>query len=118
MSHANNKSLASIPSVILLVLFATAPIPAGAWYYGGHHYGHGYHPYGGHHGRHYSYRGVTGYRSGGHGSSHLRGDAGCHSVSKTGYDDGRKAEIGGTRCYDEYGDAYIVPGSRYVVQYY
>ena len=32
--------------------------------------------------------------------------------------DGRPARIEGTRCYDEYGDAYIVPESRRVVEYY
>ena len=43
----------------------------------------------------------------------------CHAVSKTGYDDyGRKAKIGGTMCYDSYGNSYVVKGSRYVIHYY
>ena len=43
----------------------------------------------------------------------------CHTVSKTGYDGyGRKAKIGGTMCYDSYGNSYVVKGSRYVIHYY
>ncbi len=43
----------------------------------------------------------------------------CHAVSKVGYDGyGRKAKIGGTMCYDTYGNSYIVVGSRYVIHYY
>ena len=43
---------------------------------------------------------------------------GCHAVTKTDYWYGRKAKIGGTMCYDNYGRGYVVPGSRYVIHYY
>lgn len=74
-----------------------------------------------------------GHRSGRHharldGRHHRRGhrsghsdyyrDDGCHKVYKHGYYHGRKARIGGTQCYDSYGNPYIVRGSRYVVEYY
>ena len=43
----------------------------------------------------------------------------CHTVSKIGYDNyGRKAKIGGTMCYNSYGNSYVVKGSRYVIHYY
>ena len=43
----------------------------------------------------------------------------CHSVSKWAYDDyGQKLKIGGTMCYDAYGQAYVVPGSRYLIHQY
>ena len=42
----------------------------------------------------------------------------CHSTYKHGYAHGRQAKIGGTMCYDNYGNAYIVAGRRYVIGYY
>ena len=40
-------------------------------------------------------------------------------MSKHGFDrNGRPARIGGTLCYDAYGYAYVVPGSRYLIGYY
>ncbi len=42
----------------------------------------------------------------------------CHATSKNGYAHGRRAKIGGTMCYDNYGNAYIVAGSRHVIGYY
>jgi len=68
----------------------------------GDHRGHGSHKR-----RHY----YDGHRHG-----YYRHD--CHKVSKHGYYHGRKAKIGGTMCYDRYGDPYIVQGSRYVIHYY
>lgn len=48
----------------------------------------------------------------------LYGNAGgCHKVSKIGYRNRQKALIGGTACYDRYGNLYIVEGSRYVIRY-
>jgi len=44
--------------------------------------------------------------------------SGCHTVSKTGHHHGRLAKIGGTMCYDSYGNPYVVSGSRYVMHYY
>jgi len=80
----------------------------------GHRYGHRYGHRGGHHGgRHHSRH--DGHR-GGH--SGYRSEGGCHKVSKRGYYHGREARIGGTQCYDSYGNPYIVRGSRYVIEYY
>ncbi len=42
----------------------------------------------------------------------------CHKVSKTGYWRGEHARIGGTMCYDRYGNGYVVEGSRYLIGYY
>ncbi|MEE9140472.1 MAG: hypothetical protein V3U18_06815 [Alphaproteobacteria bacterium] len=53
----------------------------------------------------------------GHGR-HAFGRA-CHAVSKIGHvGHGRKANIGGTMCYDRHGVSYIVAGSRYIIHYY
>ena len=60
--------------------------------------------------RAYPHHGAR-YRSYSHGS-------GCHTVSKTDYWHGRLAKIGGTMCYDAYGNPYVVSGSRYVMHYY
>lgn len=76
----------------------------------GDRYGHR----GGHHSRYDGYR-DSGYR-GGHSGYRSEGD--CHQVSKHGYYHGREARIGGTQCYDSYGNPYIVRGSRYVIEYY
>ena len=52
-------------------------------------------------------------------SAHRGYGRACHTVSKIGYDDyGKKAKIGGTMCYDSYGNSYVVKGSRYVIHYY
>jgi len=41
----------------------------------------------------------------------------CRPVFKYTYDRyGRRTKTGGTMCYDAYGEGYVVPGSRYVVQ--
>lgn len=40
----------------------------------------------------------------------------CHPVSKYIYDDyGNRNKIGGTMCYDQYGQGYVVEGSRYKI---
>jgi len=62
---------------------------------------------------HRTYRGygVAAYRDDGYRS--------CRTVSKMGYDAyGNAARIGGTMCYDDYGQGYIVPGSRYIMEVY
>ncbi len=42
----------------------------------------------------------------------------CHPVHKYTYDNyGYRAKVGGTMCYDEYGRAYVVPGSRYLIHH-
>lgn len=40
---------------------------------------------------------------------------GCHPVTGIDYHLGHRAKVGGTLCYDAYGRAFIVPGSRYVI---
>jgi len=79
-----------------------------------HGRGRGGHYEGPHHSRH------GGHHRDGHrgGTSDYYHDEGCHKVYKHGYYHGRKARIGGTQCYDSYGNPYIVQGSRYVVEYY
>ena len=42
----------------------------------------------------------------------------CHGITTDGYFHGRYAKIGGTMCYDRYGNGYIVDGSRYLIHYY
>ena len=51
-------------------------------------------------------------------SAHRGYGRACHTVSKIGYDNGRKAKIGGTMCYNAYGNSYVVKGSRHVIHYY
>ncbi len=82
----------------------------------GHRYGHrhGYR-HGGHRGKHYAGH-FRGFKF--HGPIRARGyGPNCHRVSKIGYFHGRKAYIGGTGCYDRYGAFYVIPGSRYVINY-
>ena len=76
-----------------------------------------------HHGYKYRYRGHRGgykfrYRGGYGRRGHGGYSRSCHKVSKHGYYHGRKARIGGTMCYGRHGKAYIVRGSRYVIDYY
>jgi hypothetical protein len=97
----------------------------------GHHqrrhsaYNYGHHDkyrYGSNYGAHTYSHGAT-YNSHGnahasHGSNYKAQGNGCHAVYKIGYWDGYKAKIGGTMCYDSYGKSYVIPGSRYVIEYY
>lgn len=66
--------------------------------------------------RHHRRPGHNIHRHRGHGfnSGHNR----CRRVSKHDYHHGREALIGGTLCYDSYGNPYIVRGSRYIIRYY
>jgi hypothetical protein len=121
MAFSWSEHFASMPVVLVAGLLTATPQPAEAWYYGGHHYRHYGHKYlhsGGHHRSYSAYRGLSGYRPGGQGHNYSGHGTDCHSVNKIGYDDGYKAKITGTQCYDEYGKAYIVPGSRYVLKRY
>lgn len=72
-------------------------------------------------------RGYSGHgRRGGYSSQYDRGRGHgyqsrghrCEQVYKHGRWHGRPAKIGGTRCFDRYGNAYIVQGSRYLIDYY
>lgn len=111
-----------IPFVYELGRVVGAFLPHGRYYHhSGHNYhrqGHRHHRYHRHHRdryypprRHYSH--TPTYRP--HRSYH-RGN-GCHPVTKTAYHHGRLAKIGGTMCYDAYGNPYVVSGSRYVMHY-
>jgi hypothetical protein len=74
-------------------------------YYGGYNHGHGVI---GRHGHGY-----------GLGPGRARYSAGCGAVIKYGFDRfGRRAKIGGTRCFDRYGNPYILSRSRHVIHYY
>ncbi|MDT8408390.1 MAG: hypothetical protein RQ741_02205 [Wenzhouxiangellaceae bacterium] len=107
---------------------------------GGHRFSLGYfggrHSYGGHRGadRRYgrSYRSGRSYSSpyvarsrsyathdgDGYRSSERAYDGDCEPVHKRAEVDGRPATIEGRRCYDEHGEAYIVPESRRIVEYH
>ena len=101
------------------------PAPASANdYVHGHHRHHGHHH--GHHGLHrhgfhfgYGIAGILGaFRPHPHRYYAPVYRLRCHPVITTEFRYGRLAEIGGTLCYDRFGRAYIVPGSRYVIRYY
>ena len=79
------------------------------FYYGGHNTGHGV--IGGH-----SHGGLGGHN---YGPGRSRYSAGCRAVIKYGFDRfGRRAKIGGTLCFDRYGNSYILSRSRHVIHYY
>ena len=42
----------------------------------------------------------------------------CHEVARKKYWHGRLARVGGTMCYNRYGEGRIVSGSRYLIHYY
>lgn len=67
----------------------------------------------GHHGHRHYYGGHGAY---GGSYRYLRH---CRKVVKTGYDRfGRRAKIGGTMCFDRFGNSYILSHSRHVIHYY
>ncbi len=67
------------------------------------------------HGYHRYYRGH-GYGAYGGSYRYLRH---CRKVVKFGHDRfGRRAKIGGTLCFDRYGNSYILSHSRHVIHYY
>ena len=114
-----------IQSIILAAGMTLTAMPGSASAEAGDH-GHGHHygyavagaVYGGHarhNSRHHSYSARNHHDSY---SSHSSYSRDCHKVSKHSYYHGREARIGGTQCYDRYGDPYIVSGSRYVIDYY
>ena len=93
------------------------------------HYTKGHHSYGYNNHRKHHYSGYR-YQSYPYGGRHYRrgygyvkrrnnyqyDDGSCHRVYKFIYDEyGYRHKIGGTQCYDDYGDGYIVEGSRYRV---
>lgn len=73
-------------------------------HYGGHGFNYGGHSHGG---------------SVSHDLGRTRYSAGCRAVIKFGFDRfGRRAKIGGTMCFDRYGNPYILSHSRHVIHYY
>ena len=82
--------------------------------YYGTGYGTGSSYSGGYYGAGYGSRyGASGY------SNIYNGAYNCTSVNKVERDSyGRRVLMGGTKCYDAYGQSFIVPGSRYVIKYY
>ncbi len=67
----------------------------------------------GHHRHHHYYGGHGAYGGGYRYLQH------CRKVVKTGYDRfGRRAKIGGTMCFDRFGNPYILSHSRHVIHYY
>lgn len=58
-----------------------------------------------------------------HGRRHARGNGvamarfDCRPVQDIGSFNGRPARIGGTGCYDAFGQFYIIPRSRYLIHY-
>ena len=101
---------------------------SGYWYKGhrGHKGYYGKKRYKGYgHKRGYGHKGGYGHKAyygkkhyGGHGHGHGHYRKACHPVYKYGYHNGYRAKIGGTMCYDRYGNGYVVRGSRYVIEYY
>lgn len=98
------------------------------------HYKHdrGYDDYGYRHGKHHGKRDYGNYRDSDHYGwrydkrgykRHVKvhryhgGGYDCHPVKKKGYFHGRPAKVGGTMCYDRYGNGYIAKGSRYLIKY-
>lgn len=132
------KQLTCITSCILaaivsLSLSQTANAGGYGGYYGhghhGHHSGHhgygnhgyGYRPYYG--GNHYNrYPGYSGYASHGNyagysSNNYVNQPRGCRQVYKYTNDEyGNPQQIGGTMCYDNYGQVYVVEGSRYLIR--
>ena len=124
MLPVHTLSTVRLPALVLTTLTITLPTTTHAWYYvgtgyGGHgYYGHGHHySQGYNYGRH-AYRDRYQYRSSSVSRQHGIGSGGCHPTSKIGYYDGYKGKVGGTMCYDDYGEPYIVSGSRYLIEEY
>lgn len=87
--------------------------------HGGHHHKH----HGGHHRSGIDLGGLTLffgqnlYREDSYGQGYNNVSRVCQDVSKVGWWNGQKALIGGTGCYDQYGNLYVVEGSRYLIRY-
>ena len=83
----------------------------------GNHYSYGYRnkPYR-HSYRYNSYRNHYDRPYIKYGGNYYKQAKSCHPVSKYTYDDyGDRHKIGGTMCYDRYGEGYVVEGSRYQI---
>lgn len=104
-----------ISTAALLSLSALPGAQASGYGYGHHNHGHG------HHGNGYNYLLpglILGYalsNNHNYSNSHSYSGRDCRKVHKYRYDSfGGKTKISGTMCYDDYGNPYVVPGSRYV----
>ena len=120
----------------MLLLLASAGAAAGSKLFisfGSHGYGYQsrYHGHAGHHhkqgyreNRRPKTRLGSGYARKPH-SNHKgfathagKGALGCHPVSKWVTDHyGNHTKVGGTMCYDHYGQGYVIPGSRYLIKH-
>jgi len=93
--------------------------PGPDYYWDGRGYGQGFRGPGRGHGHAHFYAPP---KSFGHGRGYRRGAAGvgrgCHPVWKRGHWRGYPAKVGGTMCYDAYGQGFVVRGSRYLIHYY
>jgi hypothetical protein len=136
MKLYNKINVLVISSSILLGLIST-PLTAGSltlgYSSGGHHnkhYNSGHHNSYRHHNysyghrnsyryKHYAYPSypISSYRNNNNYSNHSSYTKPCHQVSKTVVDGyGQYQKIGGTMCYNSYGQGYVVSGSRYQIQ--
>jgi len=112
-----------------VLLAAIGPAQAGERYWRGHHHGHY-----GHHGHRHSNYGA--YAAGAFGTGLVLGMVlsrpwpapvyvaappraryDCRPTTGTGWAAGRPALFGGTFCYDQYGNGYVVAGSEYLIGY-
>lgn len=112
------KRIAPALTLAIVVALGSAQASAGGRYHHRHH---------GHGGHHYAYLAlplVALFAWAAHSSSHQAAhyprrryaSRPCHFVIKDTYNqDGDAVRLGGTMCYDSYGNAYIAAGSRHFV---
>jgi len=110
------RSKTAKTTALAALILGLGAITAPATAHDDHYYGHRYWQNHGHHGvRGYAWRRA--YPRGFHRYHWV--DAPCHPVVGYGHDHfGRRAEFGGTMCYDRFGRGYVVPGSRYLIRYF
>ena len=129
----NLKRLFIVTASMIALLQTPVQSASATEYNSGHRFNYGHHGYNRHqyarHGRHHSHHNTFAFSPshnyGNYGSSlsssshHYNQGTSCRSTYKYQYDEhGNKIRINGTLCYDSYGNAYIVPGSRYVANNY
>ncbi len=129
---SSNKNIAIIIASFFLLGFTATPAVAGGYaltlgHHNGHSHGHYSYNYDHHYsyghnysyGNSYNYRQPNYYQSRSHNNYNNTSSYSkpCHQVSKTIVNDyGEYQRIGGTMCYDSYGQAYVVKGSRYLIR--
>ncbi len=136
MYHIKHLLTLSATTVVLTLTLTPLQVSSATGYNYGYSSNYGHHGYGKHSRRHhynrhhrpnynsygrYYYPSTTYSYSSRHNtkSSSYTGGKDCRSTYKYQNDKhGNKTRIKGTLCYDSYGKAYIVPGSRYVADNY